>query len=77
MAGIIKRKDYVMFTDNLRKVICFCKNCDPKGEGGHGGIISSYERDDMEFLKKDKNFCPTCGDKINWDDVIERVNYLR
>lgn len=80
--GVIKRIDYEAFSTRIFNVVCFCKECDPKGEGGHGGYLGSDEyaitNDEVkarysEFTK----FCPSCERIINWDDIERRENYIR
>ena len=80
-ANVIKRIDYEAFSTKIANVICFCKECDPTGEGGHGGYLGSSEyavtNDEVKARYSEfTRFCPTCGRIINWDNIEERENYL-
>lgn len=80
MASVIKRIDITEFTDNVYETIYFCRNCDPNGKGGNGGIIyreDSDSKSNIDHIKRFHKFCPTCGDKIDWDNITERKNMLR
>ena len=71
---IVMRKDKEAYGEKVLHAVLFCKHCDPKAEGGHGGIIYSTEcfiDDAVEQAKKHQNYCPTCGRKINWGNPIE------
>ena len=80
VTGVIRRDDYAAFSDNLKFVTLFCSTCDPTGEGGHGGIIYSTDMffdDVMKDAKMTQHFCPTCGRKIDYSNIVAKRNYLK
>lgn len=79
MAGVIKRIDYKPFSQDIYETICICANCDPEGKGGKGGFLRSVSHRDLNIDTDIKfaNFCPTCGQPIDWNNIKERTNYLR
>lgn len=81
MAGVIKRIDYKPFSTECFRVVCFCGKCDPTGKGGQGGMLANDIRTVINEKIKSYysdfiRYCPTCGERIDWDDIKERENYL-
>lgn len=79
MTEVIKRTDYEAFSDNVYQIVCFCKKCDPKGIGGHGGMLGSIghsgtNKELKATLSKFSRFCPTCGEVVDWDVITEIAN---
>lgn len=75
-AGVMKRIDYHAMSMDISEIIYFCDNCDPGANGGHGGILArTVDASDNDIQRKD--YCPTCGAKINWAKIQTRQNWLR
>lgn len=74
-ADLIMRKDREAYGDRIVHQILFCRHCDPKAEGCHGGIIysSTILTDIAETAKQHQHYCPTCGRRLNWENPIETV----
>lgn len=79
--SVIQRNDYIMFTNKLTHILCFCSKCDPKAEGGYGGILLNcniYNNDkNIQQQKQFINYCPTCGKEIDWNNITEKDNYIK
>lgn len=74
--GIILRVDYHEFSDNISRICCFCKDCDPEAKGGNGGVLPDMVGNDVNYYKTDPDYqkhyryCPTCGKEIDYDKAI-------
>lgn len=77
--GVIKRNDYIFWTNRMSEIIYFCAECDPKGEGGHGGVLARNVGivECCNDLKQFFKFCPTCGKPVDWTDVTEIKNQIK